>query len=94
MSKTKIKKAMINHPVTNEKFERTIIDVPASFPFLVNAHGFMHVGDTFGYTMGCLKQVALKLDEHDANFAEVTKLKDEITDLRAKLKALDEKIAA
>jgi hypothetical protein len=90
----KVKKAMINDPVTNEKFERTVIDVPTSFPFLVNEHGFMHVGDTFGYAMGCLKQVALKLDEYDANFAEVAKLKDAIAELQAQLKAIEEKTAA
>jgi hypothetical protein len=84
----KIKKAMINDPVTNEKIERTVIDVPASFPFLVNEHGFMHVGDTFGYTVGCLKQVALKLDEHDTNFAEVANLKNEVASLKAQVEAL------
>jgi hypothetical protein len=67
----KVKKIVAEHPITHVKEEITAIDIPASFPFLVDKNGFMTVNDHFSYTMGCLKQSALKHDEHEADIANI-----------------------
>ena len=81
----KTTKVLREHPLTHEKKECGVIDMQASFPFLLDENGFMHVGDFFGYTMGCLKQSALKHDEHDAKLESIL---GEVEDLRTQVQAL------
>jgi hypothetical protein len=47
-----------------------------------------------GFILCCQKAVAVKLDEHDASFAEVANLKDEIADIRAQVQTLQGKTGA
>jgi len=47
-----------------------------------------------GFMLCCHKVAALKLEEHDTNFADVAKLKDEVAGLRTQVQALQGKTAA
>ena len=48
--------------------EGHFIDFQKSFPFLIDENGCMHLGDAFGYLVGCVKALTNKQDEHRAQF--------------------------
>ncbi len=56
-----------------------------SDPNMVN---YYDVGKIHGFTFGCLKRIALKLDEHEASFEELAKLQAEVNDLRSQIQVL------